>query len=155
MQMLLTMFVCPTHHLGVEQGHYSQALPVTAWDLVRRIPLSWALTSHTVGERETLFGMLDFFSNSSVSNNSTITAPPAAQIIINGLPATALPVQIVFAKFGMHLPLHRQSKDFARLECEIAKSTMCGWHIRFAAFLCPVLKALEKTGAREQPRLLR
>ena len=48
-----------------------------------------------------------FFSNGSISNTPTITARPAAQIIINGLPTTALLVQIVFAKFGMHLPLHR------------------------------------------------
>ena len=63
---------------------------------------------------------------------------------MGGLPTTALLVQIVFAKFGLHLPLHRQSKDFARLGCEIAKSTMCGWLTAFAAFLNPVLKALEK-----------
>jgi transposase len=80
----------------------------------------------------------------SLSNIPAITAPPAPQIILNGLPTTALLVQIVFAKFGMHLPLHRQSKDFARLGCEIAKSTMCGWLNAFAAFLDPVLKALEK-----------
>ena len=51
----------------------------------------------------------------SFSNIPTITAPPAPQIIMGGLPTTALLVQIVFAKFGLHLPLHRQSKDFARL----------------------------------------
>ena len=83
-------------------------------------------------------------SNNSLSTIPTITAPPAPQIIMGGLPTTALLVQIVFAKFGLHLPLHRQSKDFARLGCEIAKSTMCGWLTAFAFFLGPVLKALEK-----------
>ena len=58
-QELLRVFGVPTNCLGVEQCHYPQAMLVTAWDLVRRIPLAWALTSHTVGERETLLGMLD------------------------------------------------------------------------------------------------
>ena len=58
-QELLRAFGVPTNRLGVEQCHYPQAMLVTAWDLVRRIPLAWALTSHTVGERETLLGMLD------------------------------------------------------------------------------------------------
>lgn len=58
-QELLRAFGVPTNCLGVEQCHYPQAMLVTAWDLVRRIPLAWALTSHTVGERETLLGMLD------------------------------------------------------------------------------------------------
>jgi transposase len=82
--------------------------------------------------------------NNFLNHPLTITAPAAAQIIIGGLPTTALLVQIAFAKFGLHLPLHRQSKDFSRLGCEIAKSTMCGWLTTFATFLNPVLKALEK-----------
>ena len=58
-QELLETFGVPTNRLGVELCHYPQAMLVTAWDLVRRIPLAWALTSHTVGEREVLLGMLD------------------------------------------------------------------------------------------------
>ena len=33
---------------------------------MRRIPLSWALTSHTVGERETLLGMLDSLAHNAL-----------------------------------------------------------------------------------------
>ncbi len=58
-QELLRKFGVPTNRLGVEQCHYPQAMLVTAWDLARRIPLAWALSSHTVGEREALLGMLD------------------------------------------------------------------------------------------------
>lgn len=71
-------------------------------------------------------------------------APSAAQIIPSGLPTTALLVQVAFNKFGLHLPLHRQSKEFARLGCAIAKSTMCGWLTSFANFLAPVMTALER-----------
>ena len=56
---MLHEFGVPTNHLGVEQCHYPQAMLVTAWDLVRRIPLAWALGSHTVGERDTLLGLLN------------------------------------------------------------------------------------------------
>jgi hypothetical protein len=71
-------------------------------------------------------------------------APPAPQIIPDGLPTTTLLVQVAFQKFGLHLPLHRQAKEFARLGCAIAKSTMCGWLGAFAAFLVPVVKAIEQ-----------
>ncbi len=74
----------------------------------------------------------------------TKVAPPAPQIILGGLPTTALLVQVVFNKFGLHLPLHRQSKEFARLGCAIAKSTMCGWLTSFAEFFAPVIAALER-----------
>ena len=57
-QELLREFGVPANRLGVKLCHYPQAMLVTAWDLVRRIPIAWALTSHTVGERETLLGML-------------------------------------------------------------------------------------------------
>ena len=63
---LLRAYGVPTNRLGVEQCHYPQAMLVTAWDLVRRIPLSWALTSHTVGERETLLGMLDSLAHNAL-----------------------------------------------------------------------------------------
>jgi len=56
---LLKEFGVPTNSQGVEQCHYPQAMLVTAWDLVRRLPIAWALASHTVGEREMLLGMLD------------------------------------------------------------------------------------------------
>jgi transposase len=71
-------------------------------------------------------------------------APPAPQIIPDGLPTTTLLVQVTFQKFGLHLPLHRQAKEFVRLGCAIAKSTMCGWLDAFAAFLVPVVKAIEQ-----------
>lgn len=82
----------------------------------------------------------------AVAATMTVTkvAPSAPQIIPGGLPTTALLVQVAFNKFGLHLPLHRQSKEFARLGCAIAKSTMCGWLTSFAKFFAPVIAALER-----------
>lgn len=73
-----------------------------------------------------------------------LVAPSAPQVIVNGLPTTALLIQVSFQKYGLHLPLTRQAKEFARLGCEIAKSTMCGWLMAFSAFLAPVMRALER-----------
>ena len=60
-------FGVPANSLGVELCHYPQAMLVTAWDLVRRIPLAWALESHTVGERDMLLGMLDRLAKNPLS----------------------------------------------------------------------------------------
>lgn len=83
-------------------------------------------------------------SDPAISSVVEMVAPRAPQIIPGGLPTTALLVQVVFNKFGLHLPLHRQSKEFARLGCAIAKSTMCGWLTSFAEFFAPVIDALER-----------
>ena len=80
----------------------------------------------------------------SAAMTVTKVAPPAPQIILGGLPTTALLVQVAFNKFGLHLPLDRQSKEFARLGCAIAKSTMCGWLTSLAKFFAPVITALER-----------
>jgi len=58
-QELLREFGVPTDRLGTALCHYPQAMLVTAWDVVRRIPIAWTLGAHTVGEREALLGLLD------------------------------------------------------------------------------------------------
>jgi hypothetical protein len=49
----------PMDSIGLnELVHYPQGMLVSAWDVVRRIPVAWRLTKHTIGERETLLDML-------------------------------------------------------------------------------------------------
>jgi hypothetical protein len=55
---LVDEYGIPKNKLGLETCHYPQALLVSAWDLVRRIPLAWSLTSCTTGEREAMRGLL-------------------------------------------------------------------------------------------------
>jgi transposase len=74
----------------------------------------------------------------------TASAKPAPQIVPDGLPTTGLIIQVWYAKYGMHLPLHRQSKEYARLGLALAKSTMCGWLATFAEFINPVYLALQE-----------
>lgn len=44
--------------LGLETYHYPQARLVSAWDIERRLPLAWRLTSQRIGERASLQDLL-------------------------------------------------------------------------------------------------
>ena len=56
---LVKEYGVPKNKLGIEYCHYPQARLVSAWDLVRRIPLAWSLTSYVIGERDALLGFLN------------------------------------------------------------------------------------------------
>lgn len=71
-----------------------------------------------------------------------LKAPAVPQIITDGLPTTETLIQIEHAKYELHLPLHRQAKEYQRMGVDIAKSTMCGWLASFAAFLTGVDQAI-------------
>lgn len=73
-----------------------------------------------------------------------LTAPAAPQIIPDGLPTTELLIHVGYSKYGLHLPLTRQAKEYARMGVDIAKSTMCGWLDSLAAFLTPVDQAIRR-----------
>lgn len=73
-----------------------------------------------------------------------VVTPCAAQIIAQGIPTTALVVQICYAKYGLHLPLHRQMLDYTRYGVAIAKSTMCGWLAALNVLLDPVYQAVRQ-----------
>lgn len=51
-------FPVMTDRFGLEQSHYPQGLFVSAWDLMRRMPLAWTLSSLRVGERDGLRKLL-------------------------------------------------------------------------------------------------
>lgn len=55
---LVRRFGVPVDRLGCELCHYPQALLVTAWDLVRRIPIAWALEPHKCCERTAFLSLL-------------------------------------------------------------------------------------------------
>ncbi len=55
---LIEKYGIPKDRFGLELYHYPQALLVTAWDLARRIPLAWSLTSHASSERSVLLDLL-------------------------------------------------------------------------------------------------
>jgi transposase len=80
-----------------------------------RIPASWRVIQH-VRERF------------SCRACETITQEPAPfHPISRGRAGPELLAEVVFGKFGLHLPLHRQSERFAREGVPIEVSTLADW----------------------------
>jgi hypothetical protein len=55
---LVKEYGVPKDRFGIETCHYPQALLVTAWDLVRRIPLAWSMVPFASSERSVLLELL-------------------------------------------------------------------------------------------------
>jgi len=55
------------------------------------------------------------------------TAGKAWQPIEKSIASASLLTQVIVAKFGDYLPLHRQAKIFRRFGVELSDRTMCGW----------------------------
>jgi len=66
-------------------------------------------------------------------------APVPAQLIAKSMATAGLVAHIVTAKFEDALPLYRQEKIFARLGIDLGRGTMCGWMIKTAEKIGPLL----------------
>ncbi len=74
----------------------------------------------------------------------TITQPPAPFHPINrGRAGPRLLAQILYGKFGNHLPLNRQSDDFAREGIDLDVSTLADWVGACTTTLAPLVDAIE------------
>jgi len=62
--------------------------------------------------------------------------------IARGVAAPALLAHVMVGKFCDHLPLHRQSRIYARSGVELDRSTLAGWVAQAGELLDPVLDAL-------------
>lgn len=73
-----------------------------------------------------------------------ITQPPApSHPIARGRAGPHLLAQVLFGKYGMHLPLNRQSKAFAHEGIELDVSTLADWVGASAATLMPLVEAIQ------------
>ncbi len=73
-----------------------------------------------------------------------ITQPPApSHPIARGRAGPVLLAEIAFGKFCLHLPLHRQSRGFAREGVEIDVSTMADWMGAVSVALRPMVDIIE------------
>ena len=73
----------------------------------------------------------------------TITQPPApSHPIARGRAGPSLLAHILFGKYGLHLPLNRQSAAFAREGIELDVSTLADWVGASAATLMPLVEAI-------------
>lgn len=72
-----------------------------------------------------------------------ITQPPApSHPIARGRAGPALLAHVLFGKYGLHLPLTRQSATFAREGIELDVSTLADWVGASAATLMPLVEAI-------------
>jgi transposase len=73
-----------------------------------------------------------------------ITQPPApSHPIARGRAGPLLLAHILFCKYGMHLPLNRQSAAYAREGIELDVSTLADWVGAAAATLMPLVDAIK------------
>ena len=68
--------------------------------------------------------------------------PP--QLIDRGIPAASLVAWIIYAKYFLHLPLHRLEKLFSHYGCDIKRQRMCDWEQRVAEMAEPVVEAMRR-----------
>jgi transposase len=72
-----------------------------------------------------------------------ITQPPApSHPIARGRAGPGLLAHVLFAKYGLHLPLTRQSATYAREGIALDVSTLAGWVGASAASLMPLVEAI-------------
>jgi len=66
-----------------------------------------------------------------------ISQPPASHPIARGRVSPKLLTHILFSKYGLHLPLNRQSAVYAREGIDLDVSTLADWADAAAATLTP------------------
>jgi transposase len=108
-------------------------------ETLERIPASWRVIQH-VRERF------------SCRACETIAQEPAPfHPISRGRAGPELLAELVFGKFGLHLPLHRQSERFGREGVPIDVSTLADWVGAVTVALAPLVRLIEtrvRAGAR-------
>jgi transposase len=96
-------------------------------ETLEMIPRQWKVIQHV---REKL----------SCRSCEAITQPPApSHPIARGRAGPWLLAHILFAKYGLHLPLNRQSATYAREGIELDVSTLADWVGACAATLMPIV----------------
>lgn len=101
-------------------------------EMLERVPASWKVIQ-IVREKMTCRAC------------DQITQPPApSHPIARGRAGPQLLAEVLFGKYGAHLPLNRQSDIFAGEGVELDVSTMADWVGACAATLMPLRDAIEK-----------
>ncbi len=99
-------------------------------ETLERIPAQWLVIQHV---REKF----------SCRACEAITQPPApAHPIARGRAGPNLLAEVAFAKFGLHLPLTRQSARFAAEGVDLEVSTLADWIGAIAVAVEPVVEAI-------------
>lgn len=80
------------------------------------------------------------------------TAGTPALPIDRGLAGPGMLADTIVRRWEDHTPLHRLEKVYARDGIELARSTVCGWHIQLVELVKPLIDAM-RADAFEQPYL--
>jgi transposase len=100
-------------------------------ETLERVPARWFVLQHV---REKF----------SCRSCETITQPPAPfHPISRGRAGANLLAEVAFSKFGLHLPLHRQSERFGREGVPVDVSTLADWVRAVTAALKPLIEGIE------------
>ncbi|HXF52863.1 MAG TPA: IS66 family transposase [Hyphomicrobiaceae bacterium] len=99
-------------------------------ETLEHVPAQWKVISHV---REKF----------SCRRCEAITQPPApSHPIARGRAGPQLLAQVLFGKYGAHLPLNRQSEIYAKEGIELDVSTLADWVGASAATLMPLVEAI-------------
>ena len=101
-------------------------------ETLERVPATWKVVQHV---REKF---------SCRACEKIAQAPAPSHPIARGRAGPVLLAEILFNKYGAHLPLNRQSQIFAREGVDLDVSTMADWVGAAAATLMPLRDAIEK-----------
>lgn len=100
-------------------------------ETLERLPARWLVIQH-VREKVACRGC------------ETISQAPAPfHAITRGRAGPELLAEVVHGKYGMHLPLHRQSARFAREDVPLEVSTLAGWVGQVTVALAPLVRRIE------------
>ncbi|HTX53756.1 MAG TPA: IS66 family transposase [Candidatus Baltobacteraceae bacterium] len=72
------------------------------------------------------------------------TAIKPMQPIEKGLPGPGLLAQVAVSKYADHLPLHRQTQQFARQGVTLSRQTLCDWMGRAARLVAPLVTLMQQ-----------
>jgi len=99
-------------------------------EMLELIPRQWKVVQHV---REKF----------SCRSCESITQPPApSHPIVRGRAGAGLLAHVLFSKYGLHLPLNRQSATYAREGIDLDVSTLADWVGAAAATLMPLIEAI-------------
>ena len=71
-------------------------------------------------------------------------AKASPRVIEKGLPGPGLVAHVITSKYCDHLPLYRQERILARHGVELSRTTLCGWVLKAANKLAPLVDAMQR-----------
>lgn len=99
-------------------------------ETLERLPARWFVIQHV---REKV----------SCRHCETLAQAPAPfHAIARGRAGPELLAEVVYGKYGLHLPLHRQSVRFAREGVSLEVSTLAGWVGQVSVALAPLIERI-------------